>query len=139
MGYQQVLMLFLSVVIIGISVTVGITIYIHEMTRINRQSIISDMNIFAGIANTFYKTPANMGGGDRTWDVDKMGMWFGYNYDADNNSISNSNGTYTFSLSDDILTIVGIGNSIGNDGSENVRATLILTGQNCEIVTAINN
>ncbi len=139
MGYQQIIMLFLSVVIIGISVTVGITIYIHEMTRINRQSVISDMNIFAGIANTYYKTPVNMGGGGEIWDVDKMGMWFGFNYDAANNMISNGNGTYVFSSSDDILIIVGIGTSIGNNGSENVKATLYLTGQDFEIVTIINN
>ena len=139
MGYQQILMLFLSVVIIGISVTVGITIYTHEMTRINRQSIISDMNIFAGVANAYYKTPANMGGGDEIWDLDKMGMWFGLNYNAANNMISYSNGTYVFSSSDDILTIVGIGTSIGNNGSENVKATLTLTGQNFKIVTIINN
>ncbi len=139
MGYQQILMLVLGIIIIGLSVTVGLDMFTQEMMRINRQSIISDMNIFAGTANAYYRTPSSMGGGDRTWDVDRMGMWFGYNYDAANNSISNSNGTYIFSSSDDVLTIIGIGTSIGNNGSENVKATLYLTGQNCEIVTAINN
>ncbi len=139
MGYQQILMLVLAVIIIGLSVTVGLTMFTQHMMSINRQSIISDMNIFAGVANAYYKTPASMGGGDRTWDVDRMGMWFGYNYDAANNSISNSNGTYVFSSSDDVLTIVGIGTSIGNDGSENVKATLTLTGQDFGIVTIINN
>ena len=139
MGYQQNLMIFLGIIIISISIAVGITMYIQDMTKINRQSIISDMNIFAGLANTFYRTPANMGGGDGIWDVDKMGMWFGYNYNAANNIISNDNGTYVFSANGDILTIVGIGTAVGNDGSENVQATLQLTGQNSEIVTTINN
>ena len=139
MGYQQKLMIFLSIIIIGLSIAVGITTYIQDMTKINRQSIIFDMNIFAGLANTFYRTPANMGGGDGIWDVDKMGMWFGYNYNAANNIISNDNGTYVFSANGDILTIVGIGTAVGNDGSENVQATLQLTGQNSEIVTTINN
>jgi len=97
MGYQQIIMLVIGVIIIGLSTAVGLTMFTQEMTRINRQSIISDMNIFAGVANAYYKTPTNYGGGDRQWDVDKMGMWFGYNYDATNNSISNENGSYIFS------------------------------------------
>ena len=139
MGYQQILMLVLGVIIIGLSVAVGFTMFTQQMTNINRQSIISDMNIFAGVANAYYKTPANYGGGDRTWDVDRMGIWFGYNYDAANNSISNENGIYIFSADGDVLTIMGTGTAIGNDGSENVQATLQLTGLNCEIVTTIIN
>ena len=139
MGYQQILMLVLGVIIIGISVAVGLGMFTYEMTKNNRQSIISDMNIFAGVANAYYKSPLNMGGGDREWDVDKMGLWFGFNYDTVNNAISNNNGTYVFSSSGDVLTIIGTGTSIGNNGSENVQAILQLTGVNCEIVTTINN
>jgi hypothetical protein len=139
MGYQQILMLVLAVIIIGLSVAVGLTMFTEQMTRLNRQSILSDMNIFAGVANAYYKTPANYGGGNREWDVDKMGIWFGYNYDAANNLISNDNGIYVFSSVGDDLIIVGTGTSIGNDGSYNVQATLQLTGESCEIVTTINN
>ena len=139
MGYQQNIMIFLSIIIIGISISVGITTYTQKMTNINRQSIISDMNIFVGVAKAFYKTPNYMGGGNGTWDLDKMGLWFDYHYDTANNTISNDNGTYIFSAIGDVLTIVGTGTAVGNDGSENVQATLQLTGQSNEIVTTINN
>jgi len=139
MDYQQILMLILGVIIIGISVAVGLDMFTQEMTKNNRQSIISDMNIFAGVANAYYKSPPNMGGGNRIWDVDKMGLWFGFNYDAVNNTIVNHNGTYLFSADGDVLTIIGTGTSIGNDGSTNVEAILQLTGENCEITTTINN
>jgi len=139
MSYQQILMLILGVIIIGLSVVVGLTMFTQQMTNINRQSIISDMNIFAGVANAYYKSPANYGGGNRIWNVDAMGMWFGHNYYAANNLISNNNGTYIFSADGDVLTVVGTGTQIGNDGSENVQAILQLTGVNCEIVTTINN
>jgi len=139
MGYQQILMLVLGVIIIGLSVVVGLIMFTQQMVNINRSSIISDMNIFAGVASAYYKTSANYGGGNRIWDVDKMGFWFGNNYDAANNSISNNNGTYIFSAEGDVLIIVGIGTQVGNDGSENVQATLQLTGQDGEIVTTINN
>ncbi len=97
------------------------------------------MNIFAGVANAYYKSPPNLGGGDGIWDVDKMGLWFGFNYDAANNTIMNNNGAYIFSSSGDVLTIIGIGTTIGNNGSTNVEAMLRLTGQNCEIITTIVN
>ena len=139
MGYQQMLMLVLSILIIGISTVIGIQMFNNEMMNFNRKAVISDMNIFAGVANAYYMTPVNMGGGNRTWDVDKVGLWFGFNYDAANNTVLNNNGTYIFSSSGDILTIVGTGTAVGNNGSTNVQATLHLTGQNCEIVTTINN
>ncbi len=139
MGYQQILMLVLGVIIIGLSVVVGLTMFTQQMTNINRQSIISDMNIFAGVANAYYNSPANYGGGNRIWNVDAMGLWFGHNSDAANNSISNDNGTYIFSADGDVLTVVGTGTQIGNDGSENVQAILQLTGQDGEIVTTIIN
>jgi len=139
MGYQQILMIVIGVIIIGLSTTVGLSMFNQEMTRLNRQAVISDMNIFAGVANAYYKAPASYGGGDREWNVDQMGMWFGFNYDEQNNSITNDNGVYVFSASGDVLTIIGTGTSVGNDGSQNVQATLQLTGQNSQIVTVINN
>ena len=96
-------------------------------------------NIFAGVAFAYYKTPDGMGGGEHTWDVDELGMWFGFNYDAMNNTIINQNGIYYFSSFGDMLTIIGTGTSEGNDGSENVQATLLFNGETGEIVTSINN
>lgn len=139
MGYQQILMVVLAVIIVGIAVAVGLTMFNEQSRNINRQSIVSDMNIFAGVANAYYKTPASFGGGAGTWDVDKLGVWFGFNYDLNTNTVTTANGTYTFSSSGDVLTIVGVGTEIGNNGSTNVRATLTLTGQGCEIVMVINN
>lgn len=48
-------------------------------------------------------------------------------------------GLIYFQQKGEILTIVEAGTSLGNNGSEHVQATLQLTGQNCEIVTTINN
>ena len=37
MGHQQILMLVIGVIIIGLSTAVGLTMFNQEMTRINRQ------------------------------------------------------------------------------------------------------
>jgi len=139
MGVQQLTLIVLSVIIIGISVSVGIYMFNQTLIRHNRIAIIDDMNIFAGVANTYYNTPGDMGGGDRVWDVDAMGPWFGYNYDAANNSISNDNGSFVFSSDGDILTILATGNEIGTNGSTNVEVILTLTGETSAISTTVNN
>ena len=139
MGYQQFLMLVLAVLIVGISVSVGLDMFNQNSRNINRQSIISEMNIYAGVANAFYKAPVSLGGGGRAWDVDRLGYWLGFNYEPTNNTTSSNNGIYTFSSSGDVLTIVGVGTEMGNNGSTNVQATMTLTGEGCEIVTVINN
>ena len=139
MGYQQFLMLVLAVLIVGISVSVGLDMFNQNSRRINRQVLISEMNIYAGVANAFYKTPVSLGGGGRTWDVDRLGYWLGFNYNPTTNTTSSNNGIYTFSSSGDILTIIGVGTEIGNNGSMNVQATMTIQGANCQIVTIINN
>jgi len=139
MGYQQFLMLVLAVLIIGIAVSVGLDMFKQNSRNLNRQAIISEMNIYAGVANAFYKSPASLGGGGRAWDVDKLGYWLGFNYDPSTNTTSSNNGIYIFSSSEDILTIIGVGTETGNNGSTNVQATMTIQGENCQIVTIINN
>ena len=139
MGVQQLTLLVLTVIIIGISISTGIIIFNQTLIRNNRLAIIDDMNIFAGVAMTYYKTPIDMGGGNRTWNVDDMGAWFGYNYDAINNSISNGNGTYVLSSDGDVLTIIATGTETGANGSTGVEVVLTLTGATSEITTIVNN
>lgn len=139
MGVQQLTLLVLTVIVIGISVSVGIYIFNQTLIRHNRIAIIDDLNIFAGVANTYYKTPIDMGGGARTWDVDAMGPWFGLNYNETTNSISNDNGAFVFSSNGDILTIIGTGTEVGTNGSDNVEVELTLTGETSEISTTVNN
>ncbi|MBC8414802.1 MAG: hypothetical protein H8E11_00040 [Candidatus Cloacimonetes bacterium] len=139
MGYQQFLMLILALLIIGVAVSVGLDMFNQNSRNINRQSIISEMNIYAGVANAFYKAPVSLGGGGRAWDVDRLGYWLGFNYDPTTGTTSSNNGIYTFSSSGDTLTIIGVGTETGNNNSTNLQASMTIQGTNCQIVTIINN
>ena len=139
MGYQQFLMLILALLIIGVAVSVGLDMFNQNSRNINRQAIISEMNIYAGVANAFYKAPVSLGGGGRAWDVDRLGYWLGVNYETTTNSTSSNNGIYIFSSIGDTLTIIGMGTETGNNSSTNVQATMTIQGANCQIVTVINN
>jgi len=63
MGTQQILMIVLSVIIVGIAVGVGITMFQNQAVNSNRQAVIADLNNFAAQAIAWYKLPVNMGGG----------------------------------------------------------------------------
>ncbi len=141
MRTQQILLIVLSIIIVGIAVSVGITMFNAQATNANKQAIISDMNYFAARALVFYKRPTTHGGGGNSWtsDVDNLGMWLGFEYDDSNDELSNENGSYTLSVNDDVLTITGIGTKKGNDSSTSVKATLQLTGSTSNVNTTIVN
>ncbi len=101
MGVQQLLLIVLTVIIIGIAIASGIGMFNQSMIRSNRHTVINDLGVFASIANSYYRTPTDMGGGAHTWDVDDLGMWLGTEYNAGDNSISNDNGTFVLSSNGD--------------------------------------
>ena len=139
MGTQQILLIVLSVIIVGIAVAVGITMFNAQATNSNRQAIMGDMNNLASSALAFYKTPLTHGGGGNAWvSVDAVGNWLGYDYAS--GVCTTGNGTFTLTNpSTDVLVITGLGSEIGNDGSTNVSGTLTITGATSGLVATIEN
>jgi len=139
MGTQQLILLVLGVVIIGISIAVGIAMFNNHLVRSNRIAVIGDLTALASVAASYYKTPAEMGGGAGTWDVDLLGPSLGHIYNSSSNSIFTENGIYAFSSSGDLLTILGTGTEIGSNDSTNVQVSLTLTGESSEMITTVIN
>lgn len=138
MGTQQILLIVLSVIIVGIAVAVGITMFNAQATNSNRQAIMGDMNNLASSALAFYKTPATHGGGGNTWGLlADLGSWLGYDYVG--GVCTTGNGTFTISTNADELTILGLGTELGNDGSTNVSGQLIVTGATSGIIASVLN
>ncbi|MDP8267175.1 MAG: hypothetical protein P9L97_00480 [Candidatus Tenebribacter davisii] len=153
MGTQQILLIVLSVIIVGIAVAVGITMFNAQATNSNRQAIVGDMNNLASSALAFYKTPethggaGNVSGWGTTPTVNKIGMWLGYDWTG--TSCSTGNGTYTITLAADVVTIVGCGTMEGNvsafvntpaaNGPGKVQAIMTITGQTDAITMVLQN
>ena len=146
MGTQQILLIVLSVIIVGIAVAVGITMFNAQATNSNRSAIIGDMNNLAVSALAFYKTPTSHGGGQQSFvSTDAIGAWAGYDYEISPNpanTCSSGNGTYLLSISGiaatDSLTIVGTGTELGNDGTNKVKATLTVSAAHSPTTTIGN-
>jgi Tfp pilus assembly protein PilE len=119
MGTQQILLIVLSVIIVGIAVSVGITMFNQQAFNSNRNACISDLNMFASQAQAFYKTPESHGGaGSDVANVtlDALGSWIGFDYGETGvaaNTLVTGNGTFLMEWASPTLTITADGNENG--------------------------
>lgn len=90
MGQQQLLLIVLGTIIVGVAVVVGINMFSQGAVNAERDALVQDVNMIGAKAAEYWRKPVEMGGGARTFvgvtDVTKLG--------ADS---SNANGTYIMS------------------------------------------
>lgn len=87
MGQQQLLLIVLSVIIVGVAVAVGVTQFQSSAVDANRQAIIGDLVNLAAKAQRYYRTPQALGGGEQNFDLFELGTL----------ESSNNNGIYAVS------------------------------------------
>ena len=125
MGQQQLLLIVLGVIVVGIAVVVGINLFNANATLANRDGVISDLNNLGAMAQQHYKKPTSMGGGGNTFTG-----WLLVNTGLD----STANGTYTSTVAAQSVILVGTGTENGNDGSNPVKATATITSTTITVV-----
>jgi len=135
MGQQQLLLIVLGVIIVGIAVVVGINLFNANATNANRDGVISDLNNLGAMAQQFYKKPTSMGGGGNAFDGSN-GHPTGWAIPTGLDSTAN--GTYPPpTVGAQTVSIVGIGTEPGTDGTNPVNATCTVTP--VTISVAVNN
>jgi len=116
MGQQQLLLIVLGVIIVGIAVVVGINVFTASSTQANRDAVIADLTNLASLAQQYYRKPTALGGGGNSftgWTIPPQ-------------LATTGNGTYTATVSAQSVTLVGTGNETGNDGSTPVKVTMVV-------------
>ncbi|MBI9071878.1 MAG: hypothetical protein JEY94_09785 [Melioribacteraceae bacterium] len=68
MGQQQLLLIVLGVIIVGIAVVVGMNVFTASSLSANNDALISDLQTIGAMAQQHYRKPAAMGGGGNTFD-----------------------------------------------------------------------
>lgn len=63
MGQQQLLLIILGVIIVGIAIAVGLSLFSAQSIQSNRDAIINDLNNLAAQAYQYRIRPSSMGGG----------------------------------------------------------------------------
>ena len=87
MGQQQLLLIILGVIIVGIAIAVGLSLFSAQSIQANKDAIINDLNNIAAHAYQFKIRPSSMGGG--------QGSYSGYAIPG--KMATNENATYTVS------------------------------------------
>ncbi|MDR3502099.1 MULTISPECIES: hypothetical protein, partial [Bacteria] len=67
MGQQQLLLIVLGVIVVGIAVVVGINLFTANAVSSNRDGVVADLNNLGAMAQQYYRKPSSMGGGGNTF------------------------------------------------------------------------
>lgn len=139
MGQQQLLLIILGVIVVGIAVAVGITMFQDNAVSANRDAVVNDLVNLAARAQQFYRRPTSLGGGQNSFlGLNTNGISKLVNVPVGSSSWGNANGTYNIqSAVDSMVVIIGTGNEIGNDGSQKVRVTM--TVRATSTLTTVDN
>lgn len=129
MGQQQLLLIVLGVIIVGIAVVVGINVFTASASQANRDAVIADLTNIASMAQQYYRKPTALAGGNNSFT--------GWVVPQTLRQTANMSVAVVATVAAGTVTLVGTGNEIGNNGTSNVQATMTVTPTG--VTTAINN
>ncbi len=130
MGQQQLLLIILGVIIVGIAIAVGITMFSAGSVQSNKDAIINDLNNLAANAYQHRIRPASMGGGGGAYDASLGGQA----YTIPTKLLTNENASYVATVGGpDAITFVAT--SVTYAGNT-VTADLDATGKLSNFVYA---
>jgi Tfp pilus assembly protein PilE len=74
MGQQQLLLIVLGMIVVGIAVGIGINLFSAAETEANREQLVAALTSLGTMAQEYYSTPSMFGGGNRNfkkWKIPK--------------------------------------------------------------------
>jgi hypothetical protein len=116
MGQQQILLIVLSVILVGIAIAVGITMFSSQAEQNHVDMIIADLNNLSAVAYQYYLRPLSMGGGGNSFtDFDlyfnSLGGWDSATSTGGFSGIQNDQAVYFVGENFDSDSVVIVGES----------------------------
>lgn len=131
MGQQQLLLIILGVIVVGIAVAVGITMFTDNAQSANRDAVTNDLVNLASRAQQFYRRPKALGGGE--------GNFSGITSISQLTSKQvNANGSYALTVGTTTITLTGTGKETGLDGATPVLVTMQVWADSSKVITPAN-
>lgn len=113
MGQQQLLLIVLSMIIVGIAVIFAITLFRQKAIDSKRDLLLNEGGNLATDAITYYKRPAGLGGGGNSF----------YGWAIPQSIVTTATGYYAATIFKDSVVITGTGNDVTN-GTDSVKVQL---------------
>ncbi|MEG8946656.1 hypothetical protein [Rosettibacter firmus] len=126
MGQQQLLLILLGIIIVGIAIFMGINLFRANAIEAKRNNVTNELVNLAAMAQKYYLSPKALGGGERSflgWDIpSELRVTANGNYKKE-------------SISRDSLVILGTGNEVvTSDDSIKVKITVKATTYKVTII-----
>jgi hypothetical protein len=131
MGQQQLLLLVLSVIIVGIAIVVGISMFNSQAASSNLDGVSADLMHFGTRAQQYFARPVAMGGGGGSF----TGMPGAVIWATPGTTYTNENGTYIVSVTTTIATFTGTGKRDGDRNGTNCQAQAVVTRDTSCVLT----
>ncbi len=116
MGQQQLLLIVLGVIIVGIAVLVGILLFQQSSVDEKRDLVINEILHISQIAQQYYLKPTSLAGGGNSFTGWQIPVQFA----------NGANGSYVALVSPSQVEITGTGNEIVS-GSDLIQVKAIVT------------
>lgn len=123
MGQQQLLLIVLGLIIIGVAIVFGISIFRQQAITSKRDLIINENYSLGNMARNYYKKSKIMGGGG-----DSFTGWT-----VPTSMQTNANGTHSAIVSSDSVIIIGTGNEVIT-GTDSVKAETIVNSNSMRTI-----
>ena len=126
MGQQQLLLIVLAMILVGIAVIFAITLFRQKAVDSKRDLLLNEGGNIATDAIGFYKKPSGLGGGGNSF----------YGWTIPQSIVTTATGNYTATIFRDSVLIIGTGNDVTN-GTDSVQVKFSIF-QNTYKTTIIN-
>lgn len=116
MGQQQLLLIVLGIIIVGIAIFVGITIFRASAIEAKRNNVINELVNLAAMAQQHYQKPTSLGGGNRTFT----------GWQIPNELRTTANGSFEIeNIDEQEITLIGTGNEVVT-GNDSVKVQMVV-------------
>ena len=118
MGQQQLLLIVLGILVVGVAIFVGINYFRSNAIEAKRNNVTNELVNLASIAQQYYMKPKALGGGARSfvgWSIPQE-------------LLVTANGSYKATVTKDSVILIGTGNEVvTNNDSIRVRMSVAAT------------
>lgn len=117
MGQQQLLLIVLAMIIVGIAVVFSITLFRQKAIDSKRDLLINECGNLAMDAMKYYKKPSTLGGGGNSfagWSIPDILL------KTATGNYTTTTGNYSTTIFRDSVLIIGTGNEVVN-GTDSVK------------------
>lgn len=115
MGQQQLLLILLGILIVGVAIFAGINLFRANAIEAKRNNVTNELVNLAALAQQYYMKPFALGGGSRSFT----------GWAIPTELVTTSNGHFTATVFSDSVVLIGVGNEVvTNNDSVTVKLTV---------------